>query len=128
MGYHNEVSRFWFMCGSSLLVVCWQYDSLYNSKGLSSPRTLGRFGGQGNLLSAMLYAIATHPLILYIDDVAQSGEFHELTVSSGKCLIAQASADESFFPKSNQNDLRALMDALRLYSFDYWIDDQSSKA
>lgn len=71
---------------------------------------------QGCPLSALLFAIATHPMTKYKDLLVATGALHGLETHAHKPLIAQAYADDSFFfPRNSQTDLSCVMSALSLF-------------
>ena len=83
---------------------------------LSQPWTLGKSIRQSCPLSALLYAIATHPLLLCLDQLTSQGHLHGIHLLEGSHFVAQAYADDSFFmPKNNQQELQILMDSLALF-------------
>ena len=67
------------------------------------------------LVSALLYAIATHPLLLYMDHLVSIGQLHGLQIKDGHNFVAHAYADDtSFMSQNNPNGMRVIMDALKL--------------
>ena len=85
-------------------------------KHLSQSWTLGKSGKQGCPLSALLYAIATHPMLVHMDYLTSQGQFKGLQLPRASCFLAQDYADDSFFmPQNTQQELQTLMDALSLF-------------
>ncbi|MCO5612205.1 hypothetical protein L7F22_066467 [Adiantum nelumboides] len=83
---------------------------------LTDPWPLGRSVRQGCPLSALLYAIATHPLLVYLDFLTSSGCLHGLTLPSGKHFVGQAYANDSLFmPRNHYDDVELIMHALHLF-------------
>ena len=69
-------------------------------------------------VSALLYVIVTHPLLLYIDHLVSIRQLEGLQMKDGHDFMAQAYAnDTSFLSQKNLNDVRVIMDALKLYGF-----------
>lgn len=67
--------------------------------------------------SALLYAIATHPLLKYLDYLKQSGHMTGLKLPGAEPFLAQAYADDSFFmPQNSPQELCLLMDSLSAYA------------
>ncbi|MCO5547390.1 hypothetical protein L7F22_000839 [Adiantum nelumboides] len=64
----------------------------------------------------MLYAIATHPLSLYLDYLTSSRHLHGLKLPSSHHFVAQAYADDSmFWPKNRPEDVQCIIKALHIY-------------
>lgn len=83
---------------------------------LSQAWKLTRSVRQGCPLSALLYAIATHPLLLHMDFLTTQGHIHGLSIPGSTPFIAQAYVDDSYFMiKNTQQDLRILMDPFALF-------------
>lgn len=71
---------------------------------------------QGCPLSALLYAISTHPLLLYLDHLTSRGQLKGLQLLGAAIFVAQAYANDSFFmPQNTPQELKTLMDALSLF-------------
>ena len=101
-------------------VIYWLYGSSTSSciiEGeLTDSWSLAKSVRQGCPVSALLYAIATHPLLLYMDHLVSIGQLHGLQMKDGHDFVAQAYADDtSFLSQNNPNDMRVIMDALKLY-------------
>ena len=83
---------------------------------LTDSWSLAKSVRQGCPVSALLYAIATHPLLLYMDHLVSIGQLHGLKMKDGHGIVARAYADDtSFLSQNNPNDMRLIMDALKLY-------------
>ena len=86
-------------------VVYWLYNhsdaSLILSSSLSDSWKLGRSVRQGCPLSALLFAIATHPFLCYLDFLQAIDELHGLQLPTGRTFLAHAYADDSFFMPKN---------------------------
>ncbi|MCO5584508.1 hypothetical protein L7F22_038436 [Adiantum nelumboides] len=98
-------------------VIYWRYSEATTraiiADGLSDPWELGRSVRQGCLLSALLYAISTHPLLLYVDKMVDTSLLHGVQFLGSPSFLPQAYADDSFFmPKNDRADLQALMKIL----------------
>ena len=79
-------------------------------KYLTRSWTLGRFVRRGSLLSALLYAIATHSFLWHLDHLADMGRLHGLQIPGCKPFLARAYADDSFFMlQSIRHELQMLM-------------------
>ena len=64
----------------------------------------------------MLYAIATHPQLLYMDNLVSIGQLHSLKMKDVHDFVAQAYVDDTnFLSQNNPKDMRVIMDALILY-------------
>ena len=101
-------------------VIYWLYGSSTSSciiEGeLIDSWSLAKSVWQGCLVSALLYAIATHPLLLYMDHLVSIGQLQGLQMKDKHDFVAQAYADDtSFLSQNNPNDMRMIMDALKLY-------------
>ena len=96
---------------------------------LSRPWTLGRSVTQGCPLSALLYAIATHPLLLYLDHLTSRGQLKGLPLPGAANFVAQAYANDSFFmPQNTTQELKTLMDALSLFGLAAGLDVNFEKS
>ncbi|MCO5549409.1 hypothetical protein L7F22_002880 [Adiantum nelumboides] len=85
--------------------------------GLTDTWVLGRSVRQGCPLSALIYAIASHPMLLYMDHLLDTGRLHGLALPSGRQFVVQAYADDNMFlPRNEQNDVLVLMQALDTYA------------
>lgn len=74
---------------------------------ITDPWKLERSVRQGCPLSALLYAVATHPLLIYLDHLTASDVLHGLQLPNGKQFLAQAFADGSFcMPRNSQSDVQ----------------------
>ncbi|MCO5577736.1 hypothetical protein L7F22_031568 [Adiantum nelumboides] len=98
-------------------LIYWMYSEATSraiiADGLSDPRELGRSVRQGCPLSALLYAISTHPLLLYVDKMVDTGLLHGVQIPGSPPFLPQAYADDSFFmPKNDRADLQTLMKIL----------------
>ncbi|MCO5581578.1 hypothetical protein L7F22_035466 [Adiantum nelumboides] len=81
--------------------------------GLSDPWELGRSVRQGSPLSALVYEISAHPLLLYVDKMVDTSLLHGVQIPGNPSFLPQAYADDSFFmPKNDHADLQALMKIL----------------
>ena len=90
-------------------VIYWLYGSSTSSciiEGeLTDSWSLAKSVRQGCPVSALLYAIATHPLLLYMDHLVSIGQMKD-----GHDFVAQAYADDtSFLSQNNPNDMRVIM-------------------
>ncbi|MCO5586040.1 hypothetical protein L7F22_039978 [Adiantum nelumboides] len=101
-------------------VVYFLYENSQSARILDGELTrlwdLGRSVRQGFPLSAMLYAIATHPLLLYLDYLTTSRHLHGLKLPFADHFVAQAYADDSMsWPKNRPEDVQCIMKALHFY-------------
>ena len=64
--------------------------------GVTSDIALTRSILQGCPLSTLLFAIATHPLLVMLPRLATNGDIVGLRLPCGRQLVAQALADDSF--------------------------------
>ena len=64
--------------------------------GVTSDISLTRSVLQGCPLSPLLFAIVTHPLLMMLSRLATNGDIVGLPLPSGRKLVAQALADDSF--------------------------------
>ena len=62
-------------------------------------------------MSALLFAIVTHPILVKMHELAICGDIVGLVLPSGKQLIAQALADDSFlFLKAHPSNIAKAME------------------
>ena len=75
-------------------VIYWIYSDASSQcficEHLSRPWVLGKLVRQGCPLSALLYAIATHPLLVYLDLLTKVGQLTGLQLPSPQPFIAHA--------------------------------------
>jgi hypothetical protein len=79
--------------------------------GVTQVIPLTRSVRQGCPLSPLLFYIVTHPILVKMHEFAISRDIVGLVLPSGKQLIAQALADDSFiFLKAQPNNIAKAMD------------------
>ncbi|MCO5555946.1 hypothetical protein L7F22_009490 [Adiantum nelumboides] len=85
--------------------------------GVTSPVSLTRSLRQGCPLSPLLFALATHPMLTLLTQLARDGEIVGLTLPSGQQLVGQAFADDSFmFLNANNANIGRAMEAWSLFA------------
>ncbi|MCO5597147.1 hypothetical protein L7F22_051222 [Adiantum nelumboides] len=111
MGFGPRMSRLIFTL--SLGSQSW----IMMNGGVTSPVSLTRSLRQGCPLSPLLFALATHPMLTLLTQLARDGEIVGLTLPSGQQLVGQAFADDSFmFLNANNANIGRAMEAWSLFA------------
>ncbi|MCO5562139.1 hypothetical protein L7F22_015765 [Adiantum nelumboides] len=85
--------------------------------GVTSPVSLTRSLRQGCPLSPLLFALATHPMLTLLTQLARDREIVGLTLPSGQQLVGQAFSDDSFmFLNANNANIGRAMEAWSLFA------------
>ncbi|MCO5602437.1 hypothetical protein L7F22_056569 [Adiantum nelumboides] len=111
MGFGPRMSRliYTFSLGSQSRIMM--------NGGVTSPVSLTRSLRQGCPLSPLLFALATHPMLTLLTQLARDGEIVGLTLPSGQQLVGQAFADDSFmFLNANNANIGRVMEAWSLFA------------
>ena len=111
MGFGERMSRI------SLLVGLGAVSHVMLNGGVTKAIALKRSLRQGCPLSPLLFAIATHPILVRMHELATRGEIVGLALPSGKHLIAQALADDSFlFLKATPDNIAKAMEVWNVFA------------
>ena len=103
------------------LVIYWLYGSSTSSciidGEITNSWSLAKSVQQDCIASPLLYATATHPLLLYMDHLVSIGQLHGLQMKDGHDFVAPAYMQmiHHSYHTQNPNVLRVIMDALKLY-------------
>jgi hypothetical protein len=105
MGFGIRMARLTFMLGLGAV------SHVMLNGGVTQAIPLTRSVRQGCPLSPLLFSIVTHPILVKMHELAISRDIVGLVLPSGKQLIAQALADDSFlFLKAQPNNIAKAMD------------------
>ena len=111
MGFGERMSRV------PLLVGFGAVSHIMLNGGVTKAIPLARSLRQGCPLSPLLFAIATHPILVKMHELATCGEIVGLALPSGKQLIAQALADDSFlFLKAEPDNIAKAMEVWNVFA------------
>ena len=114
-------------------VIYWLYRSntsswIINGELISS-WSLAKSVRQCCLVCALLYAIANHPLLVYMDNLILIGQLHGLKMKDRHDFVAKAYADDtSFMSQKNPHDMKLIMDALKLHGLDVGLHVSFNKS
>ena len=111
MGFGTRMSRLSFMLGLGAV------SHVMLNGGVTKAISLTRSVRQGCPLSPLLFAIVTHPILVKMHELAICGDIVGLVLPSGKQLIAQALADDSFlFLKAHPSNIAKAMEVWKVFA------------
>jgi hypothetical protein len=111
MGFGIRMARLTFMLGLGAV------SHVMLNGGVTQAIPLTRSVRQGCPLSPLLFSIVTHPILVKMHELAISRDIVGLVLPSGKQLIAQALADDSFlFLKAQPSNIAKAMDVWNVFA------------